>query len=63
MKEYKREKVLHDGERLCVAVSFDPRDIWVGVYWVKPGMTIDMLSIYICLIPMLPIEITFEVPK
>jgi hypothetical protein len=54
---------------------FEPRDLWVGVYWTKhiivmvqlPNGTqlnfdppLRSLQIYVCLIPMLPILI--EVP-
>jgi hypothetical protein len=39
------------------SISFEPRDIWIGVYWNR--MTDDecsVLHIYICLVPMVPIH-------
>ena len=42
-------------------VSFEPRDIWIGLYWKKYPMIVgtkpDTWDIYICIIPMLPIRI------
>lgn len=37
-----------------VYVKFEPRDLWIGVYWNKP---IWGLEIYICIIPCLPIKL------
>ena len=41
---------------------FEPRDIWVGIYIAKPSVGIAgrWQSIYICIVPMLPIRITWE---
>lgn len=36
---------------------FEPRDCWVGVYWSLPPSR-GKLNIYICLLPMLPINLT-----
>jgi hypothetical protein len=42
---------------------FEPRDLWVGVYWDRPqaqrGGT-RWLLIFFCLIPMLPLKIRFK---
>ena len=41
--------------------SFEPRDIWIGVYIGDTIKEIDhkVYSIYICLLPMLPIKISW----
>lgn len=37
---------------------FEPRDLWVGVYWdIGSKAMYSKLSVYICLLPMLPIRI------
>lgn len=33
---------------------FEPRDIWVGVYWKRFPAALD---VYVCLLPMLPLNI------
>lgn len=40
-----------------VRILFEPRDIWVGVYWKREHL---LTWIYVCIIPMLPIRLTFE---
>jgi hypothetical protein len=34
---------------------FEPRDIWLGVYWTRGPM--DEWDIYICLVPCFPVRI------
>lgn len=50
-------------------IKFEPRDIWVGLYWKKEprhprvctcGYTV---TFYLCLIPMLPIIWKMEIYK
>lgn len=36
------------------ALIFEPRDLWVGVYWDR---TRYELAVYICLIPTLPLRL------
>ena len=48
-----------------IRILFEPRDLWVGLYWTRqalhyPGRT--HLTIFLCLIPMLPIRIRFGRP-
>lgn len=39
---------------VSVRVLFEPRDLWLGVYWDRrPGA----LVVYVCVLPMLPIRI------
>lgn len=44
-----------------IRVKFEPRDLWIGVYWktYNEGWS-KMLNVYICILPMLPICLTFE---
>lgn len=42
-------------------IKFEPRDLWVGVYWRSERKLTPFLHvwIYICIVPMLPIVIKF----
>ena len=51
-----------------VNIKFEPRDLWIGVYWdTKPcyicwGDYIQervQLKIYLCIVPMFPVIFTF----
>lgn len=37
-----------------IELKFEPRDIWVGVYWT---VTNRVLHIYICIVPLFPIHV------
>jgi hypothetical protein len=44
--------------RWSLLVGFEPRDLWVGVYWdrQKPGgFIVDVLRLYVCVLPTLVI--------
>lgn len=44
--------------RISVSLLFEKRDLWVGVYWDKNSMYSShplVMSIYVCIIPTLPI--------
>ena len=43
--------------RVSVLLLWEPRDLWVGVYWKGTYMEAGnkMLDVYVCVIPMLPI--------
>lgn len=44
-----------------LSIAFEPRDMWVGVYWNRPFVHPMFhgagLEVYICIIPMFPIKI------
>ncbi len=46
---------------LRVSLCFEPRDLWVGVYWdkadVHPSLHGGGVNVFICVLPMLPIVI------
>lgn len=47
--------------RLKVQFQFEPRDVWVGLFWrvthhYKVGIAI--VHLYICLLPLLPIHVS-----
>ncbi len=37
---------------MSIKILFDPRDLWIGVYWDKVGY---VTRIFVCIIPCLPI--------
>lgn len=46
-----------------ITIKFEPRDIWVGVYWYftrSIESPYKRLDIYLCVLPMLPIKFRFE---
>lgn len=49
-----------------IKIFFEPRDIWVGVFWdldivdTPYGPLFENYRVYICIIPMFPIKITWR---
>lgn len=45
---------------LCwyVEILWEPRDLWLGVYWNRPQNHERDLELYICLLPCLPIRVS-----
>lgn len=57
---------------LRASLKFEPRDLWVGVYWNFDSISRTImtgffggnfhkyLAVYICILPMLPIKLEFR---
>jgi hypothetical protein len=49
----------HPKRKIRVRLLWEPRDLWVGVYWtVDREATYPRLRVYVCLLPTLPILVT-----
>lgn len=46
---------LIDRPRLKVQFQFEPRDLWVGVFWRR---TTIALHLYVCVLPLVPLHVT-----
>ena len=46
---------LWKSERCIVRLQWEPRDLWVGLFWRKSEIC---WHIYICLIPLIPLHIS-----
>lgn len=47
-------------------VIFEPRDLWIGVYWNPVESLMGnwiALDVYVCIVPCLPVVLTWGVPK
>lgn len=47
-------------KNIMIEIKFEPRDLWIGVYWnvEQDYLNRRSLKIYICIMLMLPIIIT-----
>ena len=43
-------------KRIQIKSKFEPRDLWVGIFWDKQKL---FLTVYVCIVPMFPIILTF----
>jgi hypothetical protein len=41
--------------RLIVQWQFEPRDLWIGVFWRRTAIA---WHLYVCVIPLLPLHVT-----
>lgn len=41
--------------RLIAQFQFEPRDLWVGLFWQRTEIA---LHLYICLVPLVPLHVT-----
>jgi hypothetical protein len=49
----------HKPKRWSIRMLWEPRDLWVGVYWTRPRPY--ALQVYVCLLPCVPILVTHVV--
>ena len=42
-----------------IGMEFNYHDLWVGIYWEHTLGKVRRLAIYICIVPMFPIVLTF----
>jgi hypothetical protein len=51
------------GSHTELRVKFEPRDVWVGVYW-NMAQSVESaykrLDLFICIVPLLPVHLRFE---
>jgi hypothetical protein len=52
--------------KVDVAVKFEPKDLWLGIFWdwkteyvMSNTITAKQLYVYVCLLPTLPIVLKF----
>jgi hypothetical protein len=46
-----------------ISVYFEPRDIWIGIYWTRKTDTAKLMEefyVYICILPMIPIRLVWQ---
>ncbi len=51
---------LVDRPMLKVQVEWEPRDVWIGLFWHK---TVLAVHLYICLIPLMPLHVMWARPR
>lgn len=52
---------LYDGERVKVSLNFEPRDLWVGVFWRWADHGHEGLRTFhafVCILPVLPLHVS-----
>lgn len=49
------------GLKFSRSIKFEPRDLWVGVYWnFDKDYREKVFCVYICIIPLFPIMLKFQ---
>jgi hypothetical protein len=47
--------------RVWLEWLFEPRDLWVGLYWARPDVNWSHgVDIYVCIIPCLPLKVMWR---
>lgn len=49
--------------RPSIRLKFEPRDLWIGIYWDRPPRTYCWtvrLDVYACLVPCFPVHLRFH---
>lgn len=49
-----------DEPKAHVQLMFEPRDLWLGIYWTPSP---DRLEVYLCIVPMFPLKLTARLSK
>lgn len=56
--------ILHRNSLLAIAVCFEPRDLWLGVFWRRyEEWGRHGLEVFICILPMLPLHIDIRLSR
>jgi hypothetical protein len=55
MSENPKAWRVFNGTRTKVQIQWEPRDMWIGVFWRKTELCFHL---YVCILPLLPIHIT-----
>jgi hypothetical protein len=46
---------------MSICIKFNPHDIWIGIYWRRStSLWRQITDIYVCVLPMLPIHISWS---
>jgi hypothetical protein len=56
-----REQLRNVLPSLWLEFLFEPRDLWVGVYWTRPDVSWNhALDIYVCVVPCFPLLVRWR---
>jgi hypothetical protein len=59
-KELQLFRLLKPKEKLSVKILWEPRDLWIGLYWTTNNEWATSRIFFICLLPCLPIRIHWK---
>lgn len=60
---YKQTQTFEDNYTKLAEIVFEPRDMWVGLYWTNEplnGWDKWKFHVYICVVPMFPLHIMWK---
>lgn len=46
-----------DRQWLKAQFQFEPRDVWIGLFWRRTEIA---LHFYVCVVPMIPLHVTYR---